>query len=263
MDMEDEYEEMKAKLKYSNGKFLENDRKENEIYILRTENINLKNVISKLENKIKEHESTNKNNDNIIKKLQEKINLLNIKLDQKEKELNSYSNVNICINNCTGDLLNQKPIKNYSHISHISNIERDIKKEFKTLDNQNRENQIFKKLKQNKLFKNENNTINTSNIKIKLFARNESTDNINLSNNCIKNFDKKYLNNTQTKRMRTGNEKGKLLNDNISYNNINISNVNYAQKYGSINNNYNKILPNALKKDYSHGFLPVNNKAFN
>ena len=42
MEMEDEFEEMKTKLKYEEGRFLKNDRKDNEIIIIRGENSNLK-----------------------------------------------------------------------------------------------------------------------------------------------------------------------------------------------------------------------------
>ena len=53
MEMEDEFEEMKTKYKYEDGKFLDNDRKDNEIIIIRQENSNLKNLISSLEEDIK------------------------------------------------------------------------------------------------------------------------------------------------------------------------------------------------------------------
>ena len=42
MEMEEEFDEMKEKFKYENGKFLHNEKKENEILILRAENSNLK-----------------------------------------------------------------------------------------------------------------------------------------------------------------------------------------------------------------------------
>ena len=42
MSLEDEYEELKEKVKYEGGKFLDNDRKDNEIIILRSENSALK-----------------------------------------------------------------------------------------------------------------------------------------------------------------------------------------------------------------------------
>ena len=56
MEMEEEFDEMKEKLKYENGKFLHNEKKENEILILRAENSNLKKVIDKNERTIEEKE---------------------------------------------------------------------------------------------------------------------------------------------------------------------------------------------------------------
>ena len=57
MEMEDEFEEMKTKLKYEDGRFLNNDRKDHEILILRSENSNLKKNINELEIKIKNIEN--------------------------------------------------------------------------------------------------------------------------------------------------------------------------------------------------------------
>ena len=71
MSLEDEYEELKEKVKYEGGKFLENDRKDNEIIILRNENSNLKKEILKLEIKNKTSEKKNerisKNNKRVAK----------------------------------------------------------------------------------------------------------------------------------------------------------------------------------------------------
>ena len=53
MGLEEEYEELKEKVKYEGGKFLDNERKDNEIYILRAENSSLKKEIVKLEHNIK------------------------------------------------------------------------------------------------------------------------------------------------------------------------------------------------------------------
>lgn len=47
--MENEFEDMKTKMKYDNGRFPENDRKDNEIIILRAENVNIKQAINQLE----------------------------------------------------------------------------------------------------------------------------------------------------------------------------------------------------------------------
>ena len=57
MEMEAEFDEMKEKLKYEKGIFLHNEKKENEILILRAENSNLKKVIDKNEKTIEEKES--------------------------------------------------------------------------------------------------------------------------------------------------------------------------------------------------------------
>ena len=53
MCLEEEYEELKEKVKYEGGKFLDNERKDNEIFILRAENSSLKKEIVKLEHNIK------------------------------------------------------------------------------------------------------------------------------------------------------------------------------------------------------------------
>ena len=98
--LEEEYEELKEKVKYEGGKFLENDRKDNEIIILRRENSTLKKEISKLENKNKKIE--NKNNEYIskIKDLENNIESLNKKISQLEKTIkdNTIKNSNIIKN---------------------------------------------------------------------------------------------------------------------------------------------------------------------
>ena len=50
IEMEEEFEELKTKVKYDEGEFLMNERKDNEILIIRAENSNLKNIIKSLEN---------------------------------------------------------------------------------------------------------------------------------------------------------------------------------------------------------------------
>ena len=48
MEIEEEYEELKEKVRYEGGKFLNNDRKDNEIIILIRENSNFKKEINKI-----------------------------------------------------------------------------------------------------------------------------------------------------------------------------------------------------------------------
>ena len=120
IQIEEEYEELKEKVKYEDGKFLDNDRKENEIIILRRENSNLKKEINKLEEekkdikeleyKNKELEKKNNDDEEIIKALKYKINQLNNKITEIEEELNNNKN------DITSNEINSK-IKNINHLN--------------------------------------------------------------------------------------------------------------------------------------------------
>ena len=83
MSLEDEYEELKEKVKYEGGKFLDNDRKDNEIIIIRRENSVLKKEIVKLE-------SINKSNENKNKEYQKKIKDLQINIDNLNKKIYNF-----------------------------------------------------------------------------------------------------------------------------------------------------------------------------
>ena len=104
MEMKEEFEEMKTKLKYEEGHFLENDRKDNEIIILRRENSNLKQSIAKLEEETLNFKKEIENNKNEINNLQDEIKKLKIKMKdlQKQNENLKANNINININNITG-----------------------------------------------------------------------------------------------------------------------------------------------------------------
>ena len=123
IQIEEEYEELKEKVKYEDGKFLDNDRKENEIIILRRENSNLKKEINKLEEekkdikeleyKNKELEKKNNDDEEIIKALKYKINQLNNKITEIEEELNNNKN------DITSNEINSK-IKNINHLNLVN-----------------------------------------------------------------------------------------------------------------------------------------------
>ena len=83
MEIEEEFEELKEKVRYEGGKFLNNDRKDNEIKILRRENSNIKREIKKLEMKIKNLEKKDEEDQGIIRQLRSKI----LKSDRKIEEL--------------------------------------------------------------------------------------------------------------------------------------------------------------------------------
>ena len=82
IDMEYEFEEMKAKFKYEDGRFLKNDRKDNEIIIIRNENSKLKKIISKLEQQIKKNNEILLAKDRLINNLKDEIK----KLKKKQKK---------------------------------------------------------------------------------------------------------------------------------------------------------------------------------
>ena len=138
MEMETEFEELKAKLKYEGGRFLNNDRKDNEIIIIRSENTNLKNIIKKLEDKIEKNNELQLSKDRLINDLKEKIKTLeknkieiknNINNSVRE-QLNLINGINININSGLNTKNKQKGKNNHhsnnssihtnKHISHIS-----------------------------------------------------------------------------------------------------------------------------------------------
>ena len=91
MEMEEEFQELKEKVRYEGGKFMDNDRKDNEIKILRSENSNIKREVKK--QKIEELE----------KELETIKNKKNLDIDNYESnnyylklpEKNSLSKINI------------------------------------------------------------------------------------------------------------------------------------------------------------------------
>ena len=84
-EMEESFEQMKEKYKYPEGKFLENEIKDNEILIIRAENTNLKNVINQLE-KDKMNIETD-----IINELKNQIELINSKEGTSESTLKNIN----------------------------------------------------------------------------------------------------------------------------------------------------------------------------
>ena len=215
MDMEDEFEEMKVKLKYENGRFLDNDRKDNEINILRQENVNLKNFIFDIEKKEKEKDKIIEEKKNEINTLKKVIEDLKLKIEEKQKELNLFSNININISNGTNNK-NNYSFYNFSHSNSTNNILAGSKYDIKynnnksnnnpnviesyTMNNKNENFKIFhfQKIK-SKLLKNKQRKEPLSNTKIDNLHRNkldslhkyfinnyEGTNPANLNNSCIK-----------------------------------------------------------------------------
>ena len=134
IQIEEEYEELKEKVKYEDGKFLDNDRKDNEIIILRRENSNLKKEITKLEEENKEIidlkeqnkdlEKQYNDDEEIIKGLKYKNNLLNNKIQKLEEELTNTKN------NLTCNDVNSKTNENNSNLIHINDNNSRNKNEY-------------------------------------------------------------------------------------------------------------------------------------
>ena len=114
MNMEEEYQELKEKMHYSQGKFLENDRKDHEILILKKENSSIKKDITKLEKKNTELEERINKDQNIIDELKLKNDkLTNIISELKKQNFqnmrsNSSINLNIINNNNINPNKNKK-----------------------------------------------------------------------------------------------------------------------------------------------------------
>jgi hypothetical protein len=143
MDMEDEFEEMKTKYKYEDGKFLDNDRKDNEILIIRAENTNLKSIIEINEKNVETMKKEIVNKDKQIKQLNEKIDKLMKQLEKTEKELNLFSNINININN--GNNNNNSHIQNSNKHPNDNNNNHSINESLSPIANRNNNsNQISK-----------------------------------------------------------------------------------------------------------------------
>ena len=126
MEMEDEFEEMKTKLKYEDGRFLNNDRKDNEIIIIRGENSILKNEINKLEENIKNIDNENKLKDKKINELTNQLEQLINKIEKKQRETSSPPRININISNVNSN--NNINNNNHNETEGIGNNNSNIKK---------------------------------------------------------------------------------------------------------------------------------------
>jgi hypothetical protein len=122
MEMEDEFEEMKTKLKYEDGRFLNNDRKDNEILIIRGENSILKNEINKLEEKVKSLEEEINKKDLKIEEINKELENLKNKFDEKQNEANTAPSININISNVHS---NSNINNNNNEINNMNNNETD------------------------------------------------------------------------------------------------------------------------------------------
>jgi len=150
--LEQEYENLKEKVRYEGEKFLDNERKDNEIFILRAENsslkkeiVNLEHLNKKKEQKIQEHIKTIKDLQNNVEKLNNKIfdlkriaknnntinaNTINYNLtnSKNKTELIRKNNSTIDINSKRGENMIFNNIEYFHKIDSRNYFKNDIKK---------------------------------------------------------------------------------------------------------------------------------------
>ena len=243
ISLEEEYEDLKEKVKYEGGKFLENDRKDNEIIILRNENSTLKKEILKLEIKNKTTETKMKEYQISIKELQNNVENLNKKiynLDKiiKDNAKNNYNhnNNNSCTNlriksneNIVKTKINNNNMYNYQSNNSLNSL-KDIINHNHKFNNQRILNFHSPKndilfLDHNKLRNNHHQTINAINTNIFTSTYNRI---INGSNNKkvfapVKN-DFNIRKQAKSNSITSIKRKEEEYNDNISHNKYNRDN---------------------------------------
>jgi len=224
MEMENEFEELKEKVKYQGGEFLNNERKDNEIIILRQENGILKKEIEKHEINNKKYESKIKSEQETIQDLTNQISLLNKKVSklelltsQKENTIqpntNNSSSINININN-NGNSSSKWIIKQENQDHHNNN-------------NNNNYNSNNPNLNSFTNYKIKTRKINN-------FTKNNAKYSISNSNNNNLNMGKRYSRyGAGYTGFQTKNHKG----------------MNTIDNNNAFTNTYNKILNNLCVKD--------------
>jgi hypothetical protein len=264
MEMEDEFEEMKTKLKYEEGRFLKNDRKDNEIIIIRGENSNLKQSIKQLEEKINLLEKDKQDKTKIINELQDNMKKFKLKLKdlQKQNEILNAHCINININNVNGNnnnkngnIYNNNNNINPANLNSPSNKDENINKN-KMMYFQ----KINKKFLNNKIYKAEalNNTRNESleRTRSELFNKyfvnnkvNKNNNNMLLNNSAVKINSFQYGNNNRQLNQGNHNELPvPLFSNRMNHmNNYNVIKKNIISGANSSRSNSTKIKGNPHK----------------
>ena len=218
--MQEDFEELKEKVKYEEGRFLNNERKDNEIIIIRQENTILKKEIAKLE-------KINKLNENLKEDYLKKINNLQKEIEQLKKNLSEMQELNN--KKYKNENINSNSSSNNKIINSNNNINNKISKQGTCINNENTLAKWFSKhdienvnnIIPNNLSR-KNNLNYLKNLKI-LFPKNTITNNKRPSNyNIIKNL---YMSS-----------------NNSNKNNINSSAMSTINTNNIFTSNYNRII---------------------
>ena len=272
---EKEYRLVKEKtgVLVENGVVIHNDRKEHEIFILRAENSNLKNVIKKKKKKIEELKNLNDKymNDNnscekINEELKRKIDILKYKIKAKYNKTKGYSYSSIDLNN-----LNINDASNGSkfNITVNNSLKKGNNKKIfiNGIINNNlgSNNNIY----QNKKINNINNikrkyNSNLLNYNYLSLIHCQSMGNLNL--NILNNNKSKTKSKSKNKINNNNISKNNSKNHNAILNNINVSPIHHKKKlcFTPHNNEIvNKINFQPIKKSKSKNNSKSKNKKNN
>lgn len=234
MEIEEEFYQMKEKLKYENGKFLHNEKKENEILILRAENSNLKKIIDQNEKLIEEK-------DIIIESIKKKSSsMINTNRHTFKNSFDLKENVNNQNSSSSLIIIKHNKIKSKEKLSHNNSIYAYSTKIYSPINN-NRDNDK----ENNHLISNNYNNNNSFHIKKISYVENLSTkiSEKALINRKLKN---KVLNMKKLRRINDNplekyNKSSAHISNSIMSNNSNSSNLKTIRK--NINS-FNKNIKN-------------------
>ncbi len=229
--MQEDYEELKEKVKYEGGRFLDNERKDNEIIIIRQENTILKKELAK-------SEKINKLNDILKKDYLSKINNLqneNIRLKKKINELQELNTGKNNKNENNDKNSNNNVNNNKLNKTGINNNENTLSKWFSNHDIESVNSVIPNNIRsKNNLLKNLKH----------LFPKNTTSNSKRPTNyNILKNL---YMNSINSIKNNINSSTMSSMNTN----NVNV----FTSNYNKIINNINyKNIRHTLKKKYGYG----------
>ncbi len=255
IEMENEFEEMKEKFKFEEGNFLHNDKKENEIIILRAENSKLKSVINQLELDKKNSDIKSQETISDLKLQIENLAKKVYKLEQKQIYDSSISNnnssINININNNVNS--SSKCIIKNNNIQNENDIN-DSNKKLKRLAGSALKKPP--KNKQNIEYKNLTNISNKSinsppkNVELKSHHHKTNSVNMNLHDKKKSEIIEKYFSNNFNNLNIT---KAPLQKCNNNQNYKKITNLIPNSKFPISNRTQNQQIISSISKIYMRG----------
>ena len=249
IEMEEEFDEMKEKLKYENGKFLHNEKKENEILILRAENSNLKKIIDKNERTIEEKESII---ESIKKKSSSMLNTNNntiknsFELNDTDNPIFQQQNHNQKSGHNTSNITNYK---SYNNIQKYKSPKNDLN--YKTNNNSQRSNNKRLSYVENNAYQNSKKNIIGNRVTTKeLISKRIKNKVLNMkkirrinNDSCLEHYNKSSAHITNSIISNNSNSSSKRIKKNLNSYFKNIKN-NIFNGAGKIHKNLNSGLTN-------------------